>query len=77
MPACFFAIQGLKHGNVGFHVLRIRYEPIAFVLDLPADSTVHVEIRLHGTRHLPAVIVEGDAPSQNLARTASIGAAAS
>ena len=64
-----FTIRGFKPGRVGFHVLRIGYEPIAFVLDLPADSTVHVEIRLHGTPLLQTVIVQGDAPSERLART--------
>lgn len=50
-----FVIRGLAPGHVGFHLLRIRYEPIAFVLDLAADSTVHVEIRLHGSALLKAV----------------------
>ena len=64
-----FAIQGLPPGHVGVHVQRIGYEPMGFVVDLPADSTVHVEIRLHGNPVLQAVLVQGAAPSARFAQT--------
>jgi hypothetical protein len=64
-----FAIRGLPPGHVGVHVQRIGYEPMAFVLDLSVDSTVHVEIRLHGNPVLQAVLVQGAAPSARFAQT--------
>lgn len=64
-----FMFRGLPPGHVGFHVLRIGYEPLAFVLDLPADSTLHIEIRLHGTALLNTVVVRSDARSPRLAKT--------
>lgn len=64
-----FSIQGLSPGRVSFRVQRIGYEALGFVLDLPADSTLHIVIRMHASVLLQAVVVRGAALPSGLVRT--------
>ena len=65
-----FRLAKLQPGPNGFLIRRIGYLPLAFEMEMPAASTVNVNLRLlPATLDLKPVVVEGKRVSAALAKT--------
>lgn len=66
--AGFFHLAGVSRGRSVFTARRIGYEPVSFAIEMPPDTTVHVELTLHRTPQLlPGIAALG--PRAGLAET--------